>query len=1385
MATQTAKEIKTHNEYTVGWVCALPKELTAATAMLDQRHGALPKPANDSNTYTLGSIGKHNVVIACLPKGHIGNNSAATVATQMVSTFPSVRFGLMVGIGGGIPPKVRLGDVVVSTPVGSFPGVVQWDFGKATDGGFERTGSLNNPPSSLLTAITALETEHDLVGSKIPEYLDELKQKWPRLVTRYLKSGSMKDVLFRADYVCESTAEHDIISNSDAEDKEEEEGGGEEEEEEEEEESCRFCDKTKAIQRTPRDMRVHYGLIASGNQVIKSATHRDKLNKDLSGKLLCIEMEAAGLMNNFPCIIIRGICDYADSHKNKDWQEYAAAIAAAFAKELLGYVQPSDVDGERTVKDILGDVHTSVSATRLDVSNIKSNLDNDMNLQILDWITSIDYGPQQSDFFNRRQPETGQWLLDSTEYRAWLGTEKQTLFCPGIPGAGKTILTSIVVDHLENTFKAPKIGIAYIYCNYKRQEEQVIEKLLSNLLKQLSRGQHPLPNCVRDMYSEHNYKRTRPSLSKIQKVLHSVVEMFSRVFIVVDALDECQNSNGCRQNLFTELFNLQEKCEVNLFVTSRFIPDIVDRFTTASISLEIRASTDDIQTYLKNHISQLPILSQQKDELQKEVVTVISEAVDGMFLLAQIYLKSLSDKITTRDIKDALKGFQKSISGPEEKDQAKILADAYNQTMLRINGQQPGFKDLAHKVLSCIICAERQLTITELQHALAVEVNDTELDEDNLPAIQVMVSVCDGLVIVDDDSNIIRLVHYTTQQYFDQTRESWFPNAEIIMTEICITYLLFNAFESGPCHTNEEFLMRMNLNPLYNYAAQNWGHHARKAFRLSNKVKELLECEAKVYASIEALITFGYNDKEYHKMTSLHLSAFFGIKEAAKVLLEKTADVDTNDHTGATPLSWSARNGHEAVTKLLLATSSIKVNSRDRYGRTPLLWAAQNGHKAIVKQLLAMPDVEINSKDWGGDTPLSIAISRGHEAIVKSLLAMPSIKVNTTDISGWTPLSMAISRGHEAVIKLLLMVPSIEVNTMDPGCRTPLWVAASEGHEAVVKLLLALPSINVNSTDSSGQTPLSAASNGGHEAVVKLLLTVPSIEVNSTDLSGRTPLWLAANGGHEAVVKSLLAIPSIKINSTDSSGQTPLSAASNGGHEAVVQLLLADKAGREEESIINLLLMAGADPSIRNVYNQTLLQEAVERGQESSIGLLLKAGADPNLRNKYNGQTPLWAAVRRGKESIINLLLTAGADLNIRNVYNQTPLQEAVERGQESVVSLLLEAGADPNLRNKYNGQTPLWAAVRRGKESIINLLLMAGADPNIRDKCNQTPLQEAVERGQESVVSLLLKAGSDLSPEGHHTRILLSTAARCKDNKAELLTTVGTERKRKYEEIE
>jgi nucleoside phosphorylase len=341
---KTALPVKTHTEYTVGWVCALPKEQTAATAMLDQRHAELRKPPNDFNTYTLGSIGGHNIVIACLPKGKYANNSAASVATHMIDTFPCIKIGLMVGIGGGVPPKVRLGDVVISTPVDSFPGVVQWDLGKENQNGFERTGSLNHPPLVLLAKLGQLETKHEMEGSDIPRYLDEMANRWPNLAKRYLRSDSLEDMLFKAKY-------NHVVKPKPDDDEDEEE------EEEEEEDRCQFCDKSQTVKRKPptRDMRVHYGLIASGNKVIKNAEFRNQLNKDLGGDVLCIEMEAAGLMSNFPCVVIRGICDYADSHKNKDWQEHAAAVAAAFAKELLNIVTPEDVDVEPRAKELLSE----------------------------------------------------------------------------------------------------------------------------------------------------------------------------------------------------------------------------------------------------------------------------------------------------------------------------------------------------------------------------------------------------------------------------------------------------------------------------------------------------------------------------------------------------------------------------------------------------------------------------------------------------------------------------------------------------------------------------------------------------------------------------------------------------------------------------------------------------------------------------------------------------------------------------------------------------------------------------------------------------------------------------------------------------------------------
>ena len=252
--------------------------------------------------------------------------------------------------------------------------------------------------------------------------------------------------------------------------------------------------------------------------------------------------------------------------------------------------------------------------------------------EILDWLTPIDFAAQQSDFIRRRQPGTGQWLLDSPEYRKWVGVGSEALFCPGIPGAGKTILSSIVVENLQDTFHGDSsIGICYVYCNFRRNDEQKLDDLLASLLKQLARGQSPFPGSVKDLHDRHKERRSRPSTDEFCRTLYSVAAACSRVFIVVDALDECTTSDGCRPRLISELQELQASLGANILATSRFIPEITAKFKEA-VQLEIRASESDIGTYLNGNLSHLPGFVSRNHELQDEIKQSIMKCVDGMLV---------------------------------------------------------------------------------------------------------------------------------------------------------------------------------------------------------------------------------------------------------------------------------------------------------------------------------------------------------------------------------------------------------------------------------------------------------------------------------------------------------------------------------------------------------------------------------------------------------------------------------------------------------------------------------------------------------------------------------------------------------------------------------
>lgn len=324
------------NVYTVGWICAINTEYVAAQEFLDEPHDP-PKfvSHHDNNDYTLGRIGKHNVVIAVLPEGEYGIDSAASVARDMLHTFRNVRIGLMVGIGGGTPNAkndIRLGDIVVSLPGNGQGGVFQYDFGKTIqEQAFRETRYLNQSPNVVRASVAGLKAQYERKGHQLEQAVNDRLEDNERLKEKYAHPPPGTDRLYKSEVVHPPDSEAGCVE---------------------------LCgeDPSKLIARKERgkfqlNPTIHYGLIASGNQLMKDAIIRDKLANEKN--VLCFEMEAAGLMNHFPCLVIRGICDYSDSHKNKEWQGYAAMVAAAYAKDLLYRIIPNKVEAEKKVVDVL------------------------------------------------------------------------------------------------------------------------------------------------------------------------------------------------------------------------------------------------------------------------------------------------------------------------------------------------------------------------------------------------------------------------------------------------------------------------------------------------------------------------------------------------------------------------------------------------------------------------------------------------------------------------------------------------------------------------------------------------------------------------------------------------------------------------------------------------------------------------------------------------------------------------------------------------------------------------------------------------------------------------------------------------------------------------
>ena len=554
------------------------------------------------------------------------------------------------------------------------------------------------------------------------------------------------------------------------------------------------------------------------------------------------------------------------------------------------------------------------------------------------------------------------------------------------------------------------------------------------------------------------------------------------------------------------------------------------------------------------------------------------------------------------------------------------LYNSFQGVITRIRGSNTSQAELGMKVLMWLHFAYRPLRLTELQHALAVEKGDAELDANNIPSQKVVLDCCLGLVLVDKETSTVRFVHYTLEEYFRKFFTAEFPNGYSSIAETCLTYLNFGKLRQH-CTTDESLEENMVKYALLNYAALYWGTYVKQqcndnliklALMIVNHESERPPC------AIQALHKYLRPRKPgTWKFSGIHTTAYFGLGEIMAYFCKVGWYVELKDESYRTPLVWAAERGHEAVVRLLIERDDVDVNIKGDFGETPLFVAAGNGHEAIVRLLIERNDIDVKARGIYGWTPLYVAAKNGHEAIVRLLIERDDIDVDVKKNYGETPLFVAAWNGHEAVVRLLIERGDIDVNCKDIERWTPLYVAAMNGHEAVVRLLIGRDDIDVNIKNDFSKTPLYVAAENGHEAVVRLLIGRDDVDVNIKDIYGKTPLFVVAENGYEAVVRLLIEGDDVDVNVKDDSGKTPLLIAAKNGHESVVRLLI----GRDD-----------VDVNVKDRWEKTPLFMAANNGHEAVVRLLIgRDDVDVNIKDN-SGKTPLYVAAKNGHQSVVRLL---------------------------------------------------------------------------------------------------------------------------------------------------
>ncbi|KAJ5669155.1 hypothetical protein N7462_010225 [Penicillium macrosclerotiorum] len=1080
---------------------------------------------------------------------------------------------------------------------------------------------------------------------------------------------------------------------------------------------------------------------------------------------------------------------------------------------------------------------------------VKTIIDEARMKEMIDWVSPLNFVAKQSILFKEQHDGTCKWFLESEKFLRWKESENALLFCPGIPGAGKTLLSSIVVNELDKLRLSEKGGvkgaaILMLYCKWDDSQSQSIDGLLASLIKQLAQRYGIVSDGTSKMFSKHSKAETSPSRDEYLAVLNKELANFPKAFIIVDGLDELREERG-RLTLIETLTSLD--ISLNIMATSRPVENITRHFANDlniycdicgktnqnfqyhcgdcdetirivgfdvceecydkgercgnnghimtkrfnSSWIEIAAMEQDLLVYVKWRIGSSDFLQrcvEMKTGLMASIVERVVNENDGMFLLAKFNMDTLASKMRPGEVVDALKVLPKELSG------------TYTDAMTRIGDLPSSHKAFAMDFLGWVVFAERPLECREIEHAIAVSAGDHDVDPDNIIRVQVLASMCAGLVKFDE-SDCVRLVHYSAKNYFSEVenQEKWFPEGATKLASTCLTYLLFDPFQSGPCSGPSEpadFDERLAKYPLLKYASEYWGVHLLQSPQeaLFDQARTLLTDPTR-FASISQALWYvdeedsaSWTGKE--GSTPLHLAAHFGLNRLAIELLQNGIDPNTRDINGVTPLAIAAARGATEVGATLIQAGA-DINSVDNVGGTPLHGAVTHCEKEMVRLLLQQEKIDVNLVATR-ETPLMIAAYGGYLDIIRLFLKCPSLDINKRSTRGTTALMRAALYNEKEAVDLLLTHPDIDIDLQDVGGSTALLLAAKDGDRRIVEALLdhgadtevlqdgsqgtvlnraidynQIPVVrllldrgaNVHHKDVLGRGMLHSAAINGCSEIIQILLEFDNtLDVNMQDVDGKTTLHDAARAGSEATARVLLEYGA-DVTVKDSYGRTPVYVARETNNMEVLKLLReARRANKERERPCE------SEPGLpKRTETGTIIQFPVRTDTEISVNtplpiwalassesieelksrLLNSTKLEINAQDPDVGDSALHYSATRNNPDITRLLIDHGADLDIMNKYGRTPLHLTSLYNSIDVTPVLLDAGADMELKDQW-GDSPLTTAMYY-EERISTMLVAHGANlPKSRRELNVL-LEQAVVFGNEAAVRRLVAAGAEI----------------------------------------